>query len=82
MPIKLDLNELSEQITDQEAMLKMIDEIKDVEVRDKLMNIYNVILALWAYWNTTQDKDAELHIHYYQNKFFSLYFEEMEKQNG
>jgi len=74
VPIKLTVEELKEQILDQEAMIRMINEVEDSECRAKLIALYTVIIALWSYWNTTQDKDAELHIQYYQKKFFDLYF--------
>ena len=73
MPAELDFKALREQI-DQEVMIKMINEIKDAEVRSILLNLYNIILALWVYWSETHDAETEYHIYYYQNVFFDVFF--------
>lgn len=82
MPIKLGIEELRNQILDQEAIIKMVNEIKNVEVRTVLINLYNVIIALWTYWNITQEEETEYHISYYQRKFFDLFFKQKEKEKG
>jgi len=74
MPIEFKIEELKEHILDQNAMIRIINEVENVEIRAKLMYLYNVIIALWMYWNLTHEEDVEFHIQYYQTKFFNLLF--------
>jgi len=84
LPIKLGIEELRKQISDQEVIIKMLNEVKDVGARTVLLRLYDVIMALWTYWDVTQDKEAEYYISYYQKKFFNLLFKERrrEMRNG
>jgi len=76
MPRKLEgIKSLRDLLDEQEGTMKMLAEIKaipNMNLREKLLGLFNVIMSLWAYWNITHDEIAEGHIQYYEQLFFDL----------